>query len=667
MSVTSTAQLNSDSQQTTSRSTVINMVMDQSRLLSPPALAMQVVNEASRPECTPKQLSNLLSQDPALCGKVLKAVNSCVFALSQPVSSLERAVMLLGRNPLRSLVLGLSLPVMQTTASNPRAFRDYWISSVSGAIFAREIAVHSKKKYPDDDMVAGLLRDIGLMLVQRAYTDAWANLQDQYKDQYLDHPCECEKKIFGIHHADVSAELLASWNLPEELVEPIRFHHHPDQYQTHKTVQLERAKLLNFIESLTRLDAIAERSDLLNQLLQTAKQEYDLPKATLIKLLQGVAPKVEAFAKLLNINVGQCPDFAKTLSRGCDELVKLTLETNLAASGVASIGQESVIPLTPPPRGSLMGSPYEDYPAVAASPMAATAAARPNTTPIPHATRTPSLPPIGSTLDGYHLEEVLGRGAMGIVYKAFEPSLNRYVAVKMLAPEIAAAPTSRQRFAREARTTAAIQQENVVSIYAVRETFGMPYIAMEYVRGQSLEARLEEKGPFRIAEVYSIAKQVALGLAAAHDKGIVHRDIKPANILMDFQSGLVKLTDFGLARGSDDLKLTVDGSLVGSPLYMSPEQIRGRSTDHRSDLFSFAGVIVTLLTGEPPFPGDTFEEVFDGVVKKEPMPIRKLCPDVPVWFEQVLQKLFQKKPANRYQKAQELLMDLAKYERLHSA
>jgi serine/threonine protein kinase len=257
-------------------------------------------------------------------------------------------------------------------------------------------------------------------------------------------------------------------------------------------------------------------------------------------------------------------------------------------------------------------------------------------------------------LGRYHVIEVIGRGGMGVVLKAFDPALNRFVAVKVLAPQWAGSVAARLRFQREGRAAAAIRHENVVAVHGVEEVNGLPYLVMEYVHGVSLEQRLEQEGSLELQEVLRIGTQIADGLAAAHKQGLVHRDVKPANILLENGVERVKITDFGLARAIDDASLTQSGMIAGTPLYMAPEQARGDMVDHRADLFSLGSVLYALCTGKPPFRAPTTLAVLRRVCEESPRPIQQLNPDVPKWMAEIIAVLHAKKPADRFQSATDL-------------
>jgi serine/threonine protein kinase len=258
-------------------------------------------------------------------------------------------------------------------------------------------------------------------------------------------------------------------------------------------------------------------------------------------------------------------------------------------------------------------------------------------------------------LGEYDVLQQVGRGAMGVVYKAFEPSLHRHVAIKMLVLELAASDLAKQRFAREARASAAIQHDNVVAIHAVREAAGgIPFLAMEYVRGGCLESRIQQHGPMPIPLFLSTAKQVTAGLGAAHARQITHRDVKPSNILIEDDTGRAKLTDFGLARVGDDAAITTDGALIGTPFFMAPEIIDGATANAISDLFSLGGVLYMMATGRVPFAGQTVAAVFNAVTSTAPVPPRKLRPNLPEWLEEVILRLLRKDPRERFPTAVEV-------------
>lgn len=249
---------------------------------------------------------------------------------------------------------------------------------------------------------------------------------------------------------------------------------------------------------------------------------------------------------------------------------------------------------------------------------------------------------------GYEISGVIGCGGMGIVLKGFDSALNRYAAIKVLSPHYASSSAARQRFAREAQAAAAVVHDNVIAIHGVDEFNQLPYLVMPYVKGESLQKRIDRAAPLAVTEILRIASQAAKGLAAAHDQGLVHRDIKPGNILLPAKVERVIITDFGLARAADDASLTRSGVIAGTPQYMSPEQAKGDPIDHRSDLFSLGSVMYAMCTGHPPFRAESPYGILRRITDHEPRPIREINPDIPFWLEGVVNRLLSKKIADRY-------------------
>ena len=256
-------------------------------------------------------------------------------------------------------------------------------------------------------------------------------------------------------------------------------------------------------------------------------------------------------------------------------------------------------------------------------------------------------------LGQYEVREVVGRGGMGVVLKANDSKLNRIVAVKVLAPELASNAAARKRFVREARAAAAVSHDHVVTIYAVEDD-PLPYLAMEFIDGVSLQEKIDRQGQLSLREILRIGQQIAAGLAAAHGQGIIHRDVKPANILLQNGVERVKITDFGLARAVDDVEITRPGEVAGTPQFMSPEQAQGKPVDPRSDLFSLGSVLYTMCTGRAPFRADTTVAVLRRICDDTARPIREVNPDVPDWLAEIVERLLAKQPEDRFANAAEV-------------
>jgi WD40 repeat protein/tRNA A-37 threonylcarbamoyl transferase component Bud32 len=256
-------------------------------------------------------------------------------------------------------------------------------------------------------------------------------------------------------------------------------------------------------------------------------------------------------------------------------------------------------------------------------------------------------------LGPYRVLEVLGAGGMGVVFLAEDPQLKRRVALKAMRPGLAARADSRERFLREARATAAVKDDHVVTIYQVAGDSGVPYLAMELLDGMPLNRWLEQVPRPAVAEVVRLGREMALGLAAAHARGLIHRDVKPGNIWLESRPGQpsaprVKLLDFGLVRAAaDDVHLTRSGAVVGTPAYMAPEQARGETVDARCDLFSLGCVLYRLLTGRKPFQGETTMALLASLATNSPAPVRELNPEVAAALSDLVMRLLAKDPAAR--------------------
>lgn len=261
-------------------------------------------------------------------------------------------------------------------------------------------------------------------------------------------------------------------------------------------------------------------------------------------------------------------------------------------------------------------------------------------------------------LDHYDVMEVVGRGGMGIVLRAFDEKLHRVVALKVMAYEVAGSAAARKRFSREAKAAAAVVHDHIVPIHAIEESGPTPYLVMQFIEGQSLQQKIDAEGSLELKEVLRIGMQIASGLAAAHKQGLVHRDIKPSNILLENGVQRVKITDFGLARAVDDASVSQSGIVAGTPQYMSPEQADGQAVDHRSDLFSLGSVMYAMCTGRPPFRAASTVATLKRVCEDTPRPIRELNPDMPEWLADIIVALHAKRPDERFQSAKDVAVAL---------
>jgi serine/threonine-protein kinase len=266
------------------------------------------------------------------------------------------------------------------------------------------------------------------------------------------------------------------------------------------------------------------------------------------------------------------------------------------------------------------------------------------------------------SLGHYEIVAELGRGGMGVVYKGYEPALTRYVAIKELSPALAHDHNLVERFLREARSMAALNDPHIIQVYFIGQENQQPFFAMEFVEGESLSHLIKREGRLPTADVLKILLQTARGLQTAHERGVIHRDIKPANLMLDLR-GRIKIADFGiaLARQEFDAKLTGTGEFVGTPGYLSPEICLGKSVDARSDLFALGIVMFESLTGRLPFSDESPLKLMLDVVQAEIPDIRGINAEVDADTAHILTKLVAKDPADRYQSAADLIADLERH------
>lgn len=262
----------------------------------------------------------------------------------------------------------------------------------------------------------------------------------------------------------------------------------------------------------------------------------------------------------------------------------------------------------------------------------------------------------GGVISHYELQSKLGQGGMGIVYRAIDTRLGRVVALKMIPREALGRDDLRKRMLREARAAAMLNHPNVCALYDVDDSLG--FLVMECIEGASLSDVLK-RGLLEPAEALNIARQIAEGLAAAHDRNIIHRDVKPANILLT-PAGQVKITDFGLAKCAEEVSLTLTGQVLGTPAYMSPEQIRGTPVDQRTDIWSFGVVLFELITGSSPFRGESITSLLYSIANDEPQRIPDSAGAERMKFQPIVDMCLAKAPEKRYRRMRDVAAGLGK-------
>jgi eukaryotic-like serine/threonine-protein kinase len=430
--------------QTSLRRQLLERILADPNLPSPPTLALQIVEKTRGEDSRIQDVCDLLVKDAGLCGNVLKTINSPLYGLHTPVGTLGRAVTFLGLRAMRSLVLSLSLPALARKFEIDQGLRNYWMGSVAGAIMSQELARRVNTPCPEDDLVASLLRDLGMLLLRQTFGESYRAVWNG-GDLPFSKQCEWEDKYLGIHHADVGAALLTRWGLPADIVEPVRLHHCDRLPQGLSDAITRRTKMLSFTSRLAQLGLLPGNSEFYEELTRTADVEFGMNRIQLEAFLGSMNAKIEEFTALLDVDIGSCPNFAGILAAGCEELARLSIE--MARPNLPD--QVSRFDASDGVRGSLPEQKDGDSGLMATTNRLAGCQVQEFSQDFFE--RVERGDHGLGFIEHYEVKELLGQGAMGIVLKAHDHRLHRSVAVKVLAPELSECSTARKRFALEAR------------------------------------------------------------------------------------------------------------------------------------------------------------------------------------------------------------------------
>ncbi len=470
-----------------------------------PTIALQVIEKANDPDCDLDDLAAIVSQDPALCAKVLRTVNSVMYGSRKPASTIPAAVRRLGINPLRSLVLALSMSSVRSPALPNELLQRFWRVSVAGALAARELAIRAHRSDSDTDLVAGLVRDLGVLILYQSFPTEYQGILDTSPIILSGFQCELEEKAMRLNHAEVSAELLRTWHLPVEITEPVRFHHDWEGATRLYGDLRDRAQLLYFASQVGQLQLTADRPMLVRELLRIANQHFGMSEQELRNFLSTLNSQMEEFASILKVDLGGVLAFSSVMSRGVEELARSSGTANLTPllaniKIVTNDAQQFTVPG--------WGSPKNSLPAVAV-PRDGMEQRRQGEIGDHHTSQRPSQPTQGAPhawlVPDHSSSGILGRWtptrslncsarerwAWSIEPK--DPRLDRHVAIKTMLPHLASDPEARARFIQEGQAVAALTHENIVRVYTVGEFAGVPYLVMEYVMGTSLAAHLSRE------------------------------------------------------------------------------------------------------------------------------------------------------------------------------
>ncbi|OPY14314.1 MAG: Serine/threonine-protein kinase PknB [Syntrophus sp. PtaB.Bin001] len=460
----------------------------------------------------------------------------------------------------------------------------------------------------------GLLHDIGKLILLMMPTQASSNQDNQPEGNVGYLSLDQEDRLFGINHAVIAGIALSEWGLSDLMVNVVA-NHHVLSYKERSSLKMDSAQF-SYLFVLFIADQIAKQ----------------------------IGGDLELTVDNLH------PSYHHVIDR--NQLQDI-LQENIFLSQV----RESDALVIRPPAGGSSSLSNKESPDFLGKNMTVTETVSSRNVNNGDATVVLYPAKAKSTIGRYEILSVLGQGAMGTVYLGRDPMIQRTVAIKTMrygdGEDIS---MSRSRFFREAEAIGSLSHPNIVTIYDVGEDRGIAYIAMEYLDGCDLSKYCEKEKLLTYPEVARIGREVAIALHYAHERGVVHRDIKPANIRLS-SGGSVKVTDFGIARVVD-LSVTQVGTILGTPNYMSPEQIKGEAVDGRADLFSLGVVLYELLTGDKPFNGDNIATVMNNIANRTPIAIREKVPTVSETMAAIVEKAMRKNREERYQSGRELAEDL---------
>lgn len=305
---------------------LLKQIASDPKIPSPPTVILQVLEKASSPDCTIADLCKIIQIDPGLAGRILRIVNSALFGLSRPATSIQRALAVVGINSARLLILAIALPEMHKKSKlEGQIAQRYWKSSISGAIVAHALSQQMKSRDAEDDMAAGLLRDIGDLVLQQIFPDVAKEIAAQPEEAIIDGQIEIEDSHYGLNHAEVSAFILERWRLPVDMTEAIRWHHNPEQGKYSTPAAETRAYTLHFATRATQLLFHPKQPQVLRALHEVAKARFGMSEEDLPVFLKPLSRKVSDFAALLQVDMGEGDDFNSALTRASETLVQLSL------------------------------------------------------------------------------------------------------------------------------------------------------------------------------------------------------------------------------------------------------------------------------------------------------------------------------------------------------
>ncbi|MBN1381954.1 MAG: HDOD domain-containing protein [Deltaproteobacteria bacterium] len=560
--------------------------------------------------------SKIVLSDPMLTAKILRMANSSYFGMQQKIDSISHALMILGLQNVKNIIYreGMRRLFQVRSPHHLKAVSALWKHSSIASVCASFLHDLFSDLNMGTLFTLGIIHDIGKLIIIEL--PQAKEQRDSFWERYpMDISIWEEDRLLDINHEVVGGLALEQWKFSELMVKVIQTHHIPSYIDADKTGLTDEQ--LRYVVALFIAD-------------QIAKLFADWPDGVI-----RTYPLLASYHHLIDR----------------DKLINKITDTSFLgqireAEAMAVAEQNQMVVGSQRPDGTIVvaGRGDEIFPRGKAH-MGSTTVIK-------------SADPV-NTVGRYEIIRELGRGSMGIVYLAMDPLINREVAVKTLRYKDAdqkEITESRTRFFSEAKAIGKLSHPNIVNVYDVGEHKGSAYIAMEYLDGTDLIPYCEKDNLLPSPDIIRVISSVAAALDYAHKHGVVHRDVKPGNIRI-LKNGDIKVIDFGIARVAEPSK-THSVSIVGSPSYMSPEQINGQPLDGRSDLFSLGVIFYELLTGEKPFKGENFTSLLLQITTKQPVPVKNLAPDVPESCVAIVDKVLAKDKERRYQTGREFANDL---------
>ncbi len=571
----------------------------------------------SNPSVQMADLSKIIMSDPVLAAKILGMANSSYFGMQNKIDSIGHALMILGLQNIKNILYRESmLQMFQASSADQKEKMAYlWKHASITSVCASHLYDLVDGLNKGTLFTLGILHDIGKLIVLGS-----PQVQKQESEFWKNYPCGDsileEDSLLGVNHAVIGQIILEQWNFSELMINVTGMHHAPS-FVNMNDLSLS-GEQRNYVTILFLANQVAK--------LFTGRTTGAVRVNRLPDSYHKLIDKNRFFSKILDASF-----LAQMLA------AEALVESEYAAEGERYIYNQpqtgtTVIPVKPAETQVVFSG---DATIVAARP--------------------------GRTIGRYEIIKELGRGSMGTVYLGRDPLINRHVAIKTLRYVDADSKDSfqhKKRFFLEAEAIGKLAHPNILGIYDVGEHQGMAYMAMEFLEGSDLTPYCKKENLLPLPEILQIVSDVAAALDYAHANGVVHRDIKPSNIRI-LKNGNIKVVDFGIARMLD-ASSTHSGVIVGSPSYMSPEQVEGQKVDGRSDLFSLGVVFYELMTGEKPFCADELNSLRLQITTTNPIPVQEVSPHIPDDCVVVLEKALAKNRNERYQHGREMVDDLAR-------